>query len=251
MANESHLRHVIVSDNVPRKGRVGKTESWKQINDHRDSNQLLKHGSRRTCRLTAWAGFTAASGSTVYDAAPGPTSTAASISFASARQSGPPGPPDPGRRHLRGSKVRAEEFVAAPPLVSADRHADSARRLAHIADFYNQAVVHNDTRGPKHGPFNAAVRPTATTGIGRIWRLQYKEPKAMADADFSTSRASSIAFEHPNAGRPDPSACSWSRAPAPKNSPRLLKSTSKPEAKSSSLDPQQLGKITEAELLRR
>jgi len=33
-----------VSDNVLAKGRVGKTESWKQINDHRDSNQLLKHG---------------------------------------------------------------------------------------------------------------------------------------------------------------------------------------------------------------
>ncbi|HRP04584.1 MAG TPA: hypothetical protein PLV87_06705, partial [Opitutaceae bacterium] len=29
----------------------------------------------------------------------------------------------------------------------------------YVIDFYNQAVIHNDTRGPTHGPTNAAVRP--------------------------------------------------------------------------------------------
>ena len=29
----------------------------------------------------------------------------------------------------------------------------------YVVDFYNQAVIHNDTRGPLHGPANAAVRP--------------------------------------------------------------------------------------------
>ena len=29
----------------------------------------------------------------------------------------------------------------------------------YVVDFYNQIAVHNDTRGPKHGPHNAAIRP--------------------------------------------------------------------------------------------
>ena len=29
----------------------------------------------------------------------------------------------------------------------------------YVVDFCNQAVIHNDTRGPTHGPANAAVRP--------------------------------------------------------------------------------------------
>ncbi len=29
----------------------------------------------------------------------------------------------------------------------------------YVVDFYNQAVIHNDTRGPLHGPANAADPP--------------------------------------------------------------------------------------------
>ncbi|MDB6052702.1 MAG: glycosyl hydrolase, partial [Verrucomicrobiales bacterium] len=41
----------------------------------------------------------------------------------------------------------------------------------YICDFYNQAVIHNDTRGPKHGPANAAVRPDRDHYFGRIWKV--------------------------------------------------------------------------------
>lgn len=50
----------------------------------------------------------------------------------------------------------------------------------YVVDFCNQAVIHNDTRGPTHGPANAAVRPDRDHYYGRIWKVQHKEAKSPA-----------------------------------------------------------------------
>ncbi len=47
----------------------------------------------------------------------------------------------------------------------------------YVIDFYNQAVIHNDTRGPQHGNANAAVRPDRDHYFGRIWKVQHKAAK--------------------------------------------------------------------------
>lgn len=47
----------------------------------------------------------------------------------------------------------------------------------YVIDFYNQAVIHNDTRGPKHGPATASVRPDRDHHFGRIWKVQHKEAR--------------------------------------------------------------------------
>ena len=49
----------------------------------------------------------------------------------------------------------------------------------YVVDFYNQAVIHNDTRGPIHGPANAAVRPDRDHYFGRIWKVQHREAKTL------------------------------------------------------------------------
>lgn len=49
----------------------------------------------------------------------------------------------------------------------------------YVIDFYNQAVIHNDTRGPTHGPTNAAVRPDRDHYFSRIWRIQHKEARTL------------------------------------------------------------------------
>ena len=49
----------------------------------------------------------------------------------------------------------------------------------YVIDFYNQAVIHNDTRGPLHGPANAAVRPDRDHYFGRIWRVQHKQARRL------------------------------------------------------------------------
>ncbi|MFN0079332.1 MAG: PVC-type heme-binding CxxCH protein [Prosthecobacter sp.] len=54
----------------------------------------------------------------------------------------------------------------------------------YVVDFYNQAVIHNDTRGPIHGPANAAVRPDRDHYFGRIWKVQHKQAKPVAGSFY-------------------------------------------------------------------
>ena len=54
----------------------------------------------------------------------------------------------------------------------------------YVVDFYNQAVIHNDTRGPMHGPANAAVRPDRDHYFGRIWKVQHKQAKPVAGSFY-------------------------------------------------------------------
>ena len=49
----------------------------------------------------------------------------------------------------------------------------------YVVDFYNQAVIHNDTRGPVHSQTNAAVRPDRDHYFSRIWKVQHKEAKVL------------------------------------------------------------------------
>ncbi len=49
----------------------------------------------------------------------------------------------------------------------------------YVIDFCNQAVIHNDTRGTKHGPRNAAIRPDRDHYYGRIWRVDHKDAKKL------------------------------------------------------------------------
>src|SRR5207248_2760965 len=71
----------------------------------------------------------------------------------------------------------------------------------YVVDFYNQAVIHNDTRGPQHGPAGAAVRPDRDHFFGRIWRVQHNEAKTLDVPRLtknSTSAELVAAIEHPN-----------------------------------------------------
>jgi putative membrane-bound dehydrogenase-like protein len=253
MANESHLRHVVLPDAVLAKGRVGKTEGWRQINDHRDSNPILKHTLMPYVQIDCVGGFTAASGSTLYDGGAWPDEyrnihfvSECTINLIHQDRITPDGVT------FKGSKVRQEEFVAGSDLwfrpVDTQIGPDGA---LYIADFYNQAVVHNDTRGPKHGPFNAAVRPDRDHEHGRIWRLQHKQAKAMAESDFTSVAGLVKAFEHPNRfHRLTAQRLLVERGEGAAEVAALLKSTSKPEAKVLALwTLERLGKITEAEIV--
>ena len=70
----------------------------------------------------------------------------------------------------------------------------------YVVDFYNQAVIHNDTRGPQHGPAGAAVRPDRDHYFGRIWRIQHKDAKKITTPALDKNNVASLkkALEHPN-----------------------------------------------------
>ncbi len=55
----------------------------------------------------------------------------------------------------------------------------------YLVDFCNQAIIHNDTRGPIHGPANAAVRPDRDHYYGRIWKVQHKQAKPVGPASLN------------------------------------------------------------------
>jgi hypothetical protein len=66
-------------------------------------------------------------------------------------------------------------------------------------DFYNQAAIHNDTRGPAHGGRNAATRPDRDHHFGRIWRLQHKEAKKLPPVERTIKPPDLVKLlEHPN-----------------------------------------------------
>lgn len=62
----------------------------------------------------------------------------------------------------------------------------------YIVDFCNQAVIHNDTRGPEHGPANAAVRPDRDHYYGRIWKVQHKEAKKVEVAQLENASSDEL-----------------------------------------------------------
>lgn len=70
----------------------------------------------------------------------------------------------------------------------------------YIVDFCNQAIIHNDTRGPVHGPANAAVRPDRDHYYGRIWKVQHKQAKAIpaVSLDRNNTVALKKAAQSPN-----------------------------------------------------
>jgi len=71
----------------------------------------------------------------------------------------------------------------------------------YVIDFYNQAVIHNDTRGPLHGPAYAAVRPDRDHYFGRIWKIQHKDAKEIDVPVIDKTNPGSLqaAVESPNA----------------------------------------------------
>ena len=70
----------------------------------------------------------------------------------------------------------------------------------YVCDFYNQAVIHNDTRGPDHNNVNAAVRPDRDHYFGRIWKIDHRKAGKHAVPDLSKAGIDGLAraLEHPN-----------------------------------------------------
>ncbi|MES2709132.1 MAG: PVC-type heme-binding CxxCH protein [Verrucomicrobiota bacterium] len=63
----------------------------------------------------------------------------------------------------------------------------------YVGDFYNQAVIHNDTRGPDHNKVNAAVRPDRDHYFGRIWRIDQKDARKLEIPDLTKADAPVLA----------------------------------------------------------
>ena len=181
MANGAHLRHVAMDDAALARGRLSGVEGWADAPDHDRVFPISHHERAPYVQIDFVGGFTAASGCLVYGGGTWPSEYHGNAFVAE--------PTvnlvhrdvlEPHGTSFRASKPHPGEFLASRELWFRPVHLRSGPDGAiYVLDFYNQAVVHNDTRGPEHGPTNAAVRPDRDREHGRIWRVQHREARAL------------------------------------------------------------------------
>ncbi|PYJ03108.1 MAG: hypothetical protein DME25_13420, partial [Verrucomicrobia bacterium] len=164
-ANGNHINHVVLPEPALARGKVGDTTSFKTVEDHDRSFPIRAYDKQAYVQIDNVGGFTAASGTCIYDGGAWPDQynythyvTEPTVNLVHQDLIKPKGPTcvasrDPARTN--------QEFVAGTDLWFRPIHTRvGADGALYILDFYNQAVVHNDTRGPRHDPLsNAAIRP--------------------------------------------------------------------------------------------
>ncbi len=202
MANGAHLRHVVVPEDALT-SRVNRATSFATIVDHDELFPAVHHARDVYRQIDFVGGFTAASGCLVYSGGAWPDAfrgnhfvcepTVNLVHRDVLRREG---------ATFRASKPRDAEFLASRDLWFRPVHLRTGPDGAlYVLDFYNQAVVHNDTRGPEHGPTNAAVRADRDRMHGRIWRIDHRASDGHALAPLGGAPAGTLVsmLEHPNA----------------------------------------------------
>ncbi len=196
------LNHVVLSEGILSHGRVNNATSYKAVIRDRKSNPVIKFENLAYVQIDLVGKFTAAAGCAIYEGGTWPAqwrynyfTTEPTINIAHHEVVKPDGVT------FTASKTREEEFIGGHDKwfrpIETRVGPDGA---LYIVDFYNQAVIHNDTRGPKHNAVNAAVRPDRDHYFGRIWRVQHKEAKSVPVPDLTKSSVSNLvaALKHPN-----------------------------------------------------
>ncbi|MFT7669087.1 MAG: putative membrane-bound dehydrogenase-like protein [Planctomycetota bacterium] len=196
MANGSHLRHVLLSEDALGPNRIKGTRTWKDIVDHRKLQRISKADRAPYVQIDFVGGFTAASGCTIYSGGLWPQEFEGNhfVSEPTVNLVHRDIVENDGLSYT-ASKPREEEFLASTdPWFRPIQTRVAADGSLYVVDFYNQAAVHNDTRGPEHGPTNAAKRPDRDSKHGRIWRVQHKDvlPQQAAIATASATPAMRI-----------------------------------------------------------
>lgn len=204
-ANGSHLRHLVMTEGELAGSRVGGVRSWLDITDHERAFPSRFHERSTYVQIDFAGGFTAAAGCLLYDGGAWPNQyrdyhfvsepTLHLVHRDIVKQSGVT---------FYATKPRQQEFLTSSDLWFRPIHARAGPDGAlYLLDFYNQAIVHNDPRGPEHGPTNAARRPDRDHGHGRIWRIQHKRAKERAEPELATLEPPGLiaALESPNGWR--------------------------------------------------
>jgi uncharacterized protein len=198
-----HFLHVVMPEKILAKGNVGGVRSSAVLPDHQDVKPAVKH-TRPAYVQIDWVGaFTASAGSCIYTGGAWPErfnnahfQSEPTVSLVHIDMLNPKGvtfvaKKEPGREDT--------EFIAGTDLWFRPIHTRVGPDGAlYVIDFYNQAAIHNDTRGPKHGARNAAVRPDRDHHFGRIWRVQHKQARTLPKPSFATNEDLLKALEHPN-----------------------------------------------------
>jgi len=179
------LFHTVLPEYVLAKGKMSGTNSFSGMITGQKTFPLMKWDQLAYVQIDFVGSYTAAAGCAIYEGGAWPekwnysyfvgepTINIVSQYFVK---------PDGVTYSVEKEKGREEtEFIRSSDLwfrpIETRVGPDGA---LYIVDFYNQAVIHNDTRGPQHGPANAAVRPDRDHFFSRIWKIQHKDAKKIA-----------------------------------------------------------------------
>ncbi len=177
--------HSLLPESVLAKGKIPGTTSWKGMMTNHRSYPAMDWPEQAYVQIDQVGRFTAAAGCAIYEGGAWPSqwnysyfTTECTLNIVHHQFVRPEGV----SYNLEREKGREEtEFMRSKDLwfrpIETRIGPDGA---LYVIDFYNQAVIHNDTRGPQHGPANAAVRPDRDHYFSRIWRVQHKEAKPLA-----------------------------------------------------------------------
>ncbi|MFD0892671.1 ThuA domain-containing protein [Luteolibacter ambystomatis] len=199
------LMQTVLPEYALARGKVGKTASYHVVEPSKKTFPLMSW-EQQAYRQIDWVGsFTAAAGCVIYDGGSWPAeykgdylTTEPTINIVHHARLTPEGSSYTFHK-LSGREetefIRSKDMWWRPVEVRVGP--DGA---VYLADFYNQAVIHNDTRGPDHNKVNAAVRPDRDHYFGRIWKIDHKEATKLTVPDLAKATPVQIAaaLDHPN-----------------------------------------------------
>lgn len=199
--------HTVLPEHVLAKGKLPGVNSWHGMITRQKTFPLMQWEQQAYVQIDQVGSFTAAAGCAIYEGGAWPErwnrsyfTTEPTINIVSHFFVEPQGvtytaQKEAGREETEFIRSRDLWFCPIETRIGPDG-------ALYVLDFYNQAVIHNDTRGPQHGPANAAVRPDRDHYFGRIWRIQHKQAKTweipVLDRDNPAGLLKIIA-ESPNA----------------------------------------------------
>ncbi len=199
------LMQTLLPESVLARGKYDDTPSYKIVKPS-DSTFPLMTWEQQAYRQIDWVGhFTAAAGCAIYDGGTWPAewngsyfTTEPTINIVHHSFVTPDGISY--TTHKEKGREQTEFIVSRDMWFRPIETRIGPDGALYVVDFYNQAVIHNDTRGPAHNNVNAAVRPDRDHYFARIWRLNHRQAEALPVQDLSHADASGLvaALSSPN-----------------------------------------------------
>ncbi|RYD38275.1 MAG: c-type cytochrome [Verrucomicrobiaceae bacterium] len=184
------LEHVVIPEYALARGKVSNTPSFNVVIGSPKTWPAMTADQLPYVQIDFVGSFTATAGTVIYDGGSWPAeyngdyfTTEPTINIIHHERLTPKGSSYTGHK-LPGREetefVRSRDMWWRPIEVRV-----APDGSMYVGDFYNQAVIHNDTRGPDHNKVNAAVRPDRDHYFGRIWKLNQKDAKKIEVPDLS------------------------------------------------------------------
>ena len=184
--------HVVLPEYVLAKGKIPGTTSWKGMISGQKTFPAMSWPEQAYVQIDQVGNYTAAAGCAIYEGGAWPakwnysyfttepTLNIVHHQFVEKEGVSYKTHKEPGREETEFMRSKDLWFRPIENRIGPDG-------ALYVVDFYNQAVIHNDTRGPIHGPANAAVRPDRDHYFGRVWKVQHKQAKPVAGSFYHHS----------------------------------------------------------------